>query len=144
MPLNEAQSETTPFAAMFPGLVQRDPQALEGIATRTMSTTEITRRLVNLDERADLTARKMQRLIPKNKVTMELTCCLHVHYIARRGPLHEKQRASKPMRLLFYGAAIISRFLRLCFSCKRAHSMDTYPYKVFFNQKAIIDLLLVT
>lgn len=54
---------------MFPGLLEKDPQTLEGMLTKAMSTTEVTKHLVNLGEKADFTfMKKSTRLIPKDKV----------------------------------------------------------------------------
>lgn len=58
-----------PLAIMFPGLLEKDPQTLEGMLTKAMSTTEVTKHLVNLGEKADFTfMKKSTRLIPKDKV----------------------------------------------------------------------------
>lgn len=59
-----------PLAIMFPGLLE-DPQTLEGMLTKVMSTTEVTRHLVDLGEKANFTfMKKANRLIPPDKVLM--------------------------------------------------------------------------
>lgn len=61
-----------PLAIMFPGLLDKDPQTLQGMLTKAMSTTEVTRHLVDLGQKANFTfMKKANRLIPPDKV------CLH-------------------------------------------------------------------
>lgn len=64
-----------PLAIMFPGLLEKDPQTLEGMLTKAMSTTEVTKHLVKLGEKADFTfMKKSTRLIPKDKVGKHCRC----------------------------------------------------------------------
>ncbi|XP_049868599.1 uncharacterized protein LOC126368575 isoform X2 [Pectinophora gossypiella] len=61
-----------PLAIMFPGLLERDPQTLEGMLTKAMSTTEVTRHLVDLGEKANFTfMKRANRLIPRDKQWLE-------------------------------------------------------------------------
>lgn len=58
-----------PLAIMFPGLLDKDPQTLQGMLNRVMSTTEVTRHLVDLGQKANFTfMKKADRLIPPDKV----------------------------------------------------------------------------
>lgn len=58
-----------PLAIMFPGLLDKDPQTLQGMLTKAMSTTEVTRHLVDLGQKANFTfMKKADRLIPPEKV----------------------------------------------------------------------------
>lgn len=55
---------------MFPGLLDKDPQMLQGMLDRAMSTTEVTKHLVDLGQKANFTfMKKSDRLIPREKVT---------------------------------------------------------------------------
>ncbi|XP_026737796.1 uncharacterized protein LOC113501019 isoform X2 [Trichoplusia ni] len=61
-----------PLAIMFPGLLDKDPQTLQGMLTKAMSTTEVTRHLVDLGQKANFTfMKKANRLIPPDKQWME-------------------------------------------------------------------------
>lgn len=61
--------ELKPIAIMFPGLID-DPQTLQGVINKAMSTTEVTRHLVDLGQKANFTfMKKADRLIPPDKVT---------------------------------------------------------------------------
>ncbi|CAH0700718.1 unnamed protein product [Spodoptera exigua] len=61
-----------PLAIMFPGLLDKDPKTLQGMLTKAMSTTEVTRHLVNLGQKANFTfMKKADRLIPPDKQWME-------------------------------------------------------------------------
>ncbi|CAH0603252.1 unnamed protein product [Chrysodeixis includens] len=61
-----------PLAIMFPGLLDKDPQTLQGMLTKAMSTTEVTRHLVDLGQKANFTfMKKADRLIPPDKQWME-------------------------------------------------------------------------
>ncbi|KAJ0181744.1 hypothetical protein K1T71_002466 [Dendrolimus kikuchii] len=61
-----------PLAIMFPGLLDKDPQTLQGMLDRAMSTTEVTRHLVDLGQKANFTfMKKADRLIPKDKQWLE-------------------------------------------------------------------------
>lgn len=54
---------------MFPGLLDKDPKTLQGMLTKAMSTTEVTRHLVDLGQKANFTfMKKADRLIPPDKV----------------------------------------------------------------------------
>lgn len=58
-----------PLAVMFPGLLDKDPQTLQGVLNKAMSTTEVTRHLVDLGQKANFTfMKKADRLIPPDKV----------------------------------------------------------------------------
>lgn len=58
-----------PLAIMFPGLLEKDPNTLEGVLNKVMSTTEVTKHLVNLGQKANFTfMKKADRLIPRDKV----------------------------------------------------------------------------
>lgn len=60
-----------PLAIMFPGLLDKDPQTLQGMLTKAMSTTEVTRHLVDLGQKANFTfMKKANRLIPPDKVCL--------------------------------------------------------------------------
>ncbi|KAJ8729537.1 hypothetical protein PYW08_001118 [Mythimna loreyi] len=61
-----------PLAIMFPGLLDKDPKTLQGMLTKAMSTTEVTRHLVDLGQKANFTfMKKADRLIPPDKQWME-------------------------------------------------------------------------
>lgn len=61
--------EMKPLAIMFPGLIDKDPQTLQGVLNKAMSTTEVTRHLVDLGQKANFTfMKKADRLIPPDKV----------------------------------------------------------------------------
>ncbi|CAB3249855.1 unnamed protein product [Arctia plantaginis] len=61
-----------PLAIMFPDLLKKDPQTLQGVLNRVMSTTEVTRHLVDLGQKANFTfMKKADRLIPPDKQWME-------------------------------------------------------------------------
>ncbi|XP_075992143.1 uncharacterized protein LOC142987333 [Anticarsia gemmatalis] len=61
-----------PLAIMFPGLLDKDPQTLQGMLNRAMSTTEVTRHLVDLGQKANFTfMKKADRLIPPEKQWMD-------------------------------------------------------------------------
>lgn len=63
-----------PLAIMFPGLLDKDPTTLQGMLTKAMSTTEVTRHLVDLGQKANFTfMKKADRLIPPNKVATPTT-----------------------------------------------------------------------
>lgn len=54
---------------MFPGLLEHDPQTFQGMLNKAMSTTEVTRHLVDLGQKANFTfMKKANRLIPRDKV----------------------------------------------------------------------------
>ncbi|KAM3959036.1 uncharacterized protein ACR2FA_006877 [Aphomia sociella] len=68
----EDSPQTKPLAVMFPGLLERDPQTLEGMLTKAMSTTEVTKHLVDLGQKANFTfMKKTNRLIPPDKQWLE-------------------------------------------------------------------------
>ncbi|XP_031763849.1 uncharacterized protein LOC116412790 isoform X1 [Galleria mellonella] len=61
-----------PLAIMFPGLLKKDPQTLQEMLTRAMSTTEVTKHLVELGQKANFTLmKKATRLIPRDKQWLE-------------------------------------------------------------------------
>ncbi|CAH1645027.1 unnamed protein product [Spodoptera littoralis] len=61
-----------PLAIMFPGLLDKDPKTLQGMLTKAMSTTEVTRHLVDLGQKANFNfMKKADRLIPPDKQWME-------------------------------------------------------------------------
>lgn len=54
---------------MFPSLLQSDPEMLEGILNKVMSTTEVTKHLVG--HKANFSfMKKVNRLIPTDKVIL--------------------------------------------------------------------------
>lgn len=58
---------------MFPGLLDKDPQTLHGMLNRNMSTTEVTRQLVDLGQKANFEfMKKTDRLIPPEKVSCNI------------------------------------------------------------------------
>ncbi|XP_073941590.1 uncharacterized protein isoform X2 [Choristoneura fumiferana] len=60
--------ELKPIAIMFPDLLEKDPQTLQGMLTKSMSTTEVTKHLVDLGQKANFTfMKKANRLIPPDK-----------------------------------------------------------------------------
>ncbi|KAI5641582.1 hypothetical protein NE865_06339 [Phthorimaea operculella] len=64
--------ESEPLAIMFPGLLEQDPQMLKGIITKAMSTTEVTRHLVDLGAKANFQfMKKSNKLIPRDKPRLE-------------------------------------------------------------------------
>lgn len=66
-----------PLAIMFPSLLEGDPQTLEGMLNKAMSTTEVTRHLVDLGEKANFAGmKKANRLIPPDKVYLHVFGCL--------------------------------------------------------------------
>lgn len=69
---SEDGPQMKPLAIMFPDLLEKDPQTLQGVLNRVMSTTEVTRHLVDLGQKANFTAmKKADRLIPPDKVNIE-------------------------------------------------------------------------
>ncbi|XP_046961920.1 uncharacterized protein LOC124531395 [Vanessa cardui] len=61
---------TEPLALMFPGLLEKDPEMLEGMLNKAMSTTEVTKYLVG--QKANFTfMKKVNRLIPTDKKWLE-------------------------------------------------------------------------
>ncbi|XP_063838782.1 uncharacterized protein LOC135087874 isoform X2 [Ostrinia nubilalis] len=61
-----------PLAIMFPGLLEKDPNTLQGMLNKAMSTTEVTKHLVDLGQKANFTfMKKADRLIPPDKVWLE-------------------------------------------------------------------------
>ncbi|XP_037297561.1 uncharacterized protein LOC115441053 isoform X2 [Manduca sexta] len=68
----EDRPKMKPLAIMFPGLLQEDPQTLQGILNKAMSTTEVTKHLVDLGQKANFTfMKKANRLIPPEKQWLE-------------------------------------------------------------------------
>ncbi|XP_053607876.1 uncharacterized protein LOC128673727 isoform X2 [Plodia interpunctella] len=64
----EEGSQIRPLAAMFPDLLDKDPRTLQGMLNKTMSTTEVTRTLVDLGQKANFKfMKKTDRLIPPDK-----------------------------------------------------------------------------
>lgn len=64
---------------MFPGLLQKDPEMLEGIVNKVMSTTEITKHLVG--QKANFACmKKVGRLIPTDKVSRYICCVVCCQY----------------------------------------------------------------
>ncbi|XP_068620798.1 uncharacterized protein [Battus philenor] len=64
--------EKKPLAILFPSLLEKDPQTLKGVLNRAMSTTEVTKHLVDLGQKANFSfMKKTNRLIPCNKKWME-------------------------------------------------------------------------
>ncbi|KAJ2953528.1 hypothetical protein O0L34_g1130 [Tuta absoluta] len=64
--------ESEPLAIMFPGLLEQDPQTFEGMLTKAMSTTEVTRHLVDLGAKANFQfMKKSNKLIPRDKLRLE-------------------------------------------------------------------------
>ncbi|KAL0894656.1 hypothetical protein ABMA27_013208 [Loxostege sticticalis] len=64
--------ETKPLAIMFPGLLDKDPTTLQGMLNKAMSTTEVTKHLVDLKQKANFTfMKKADRLIPPDKKWLE-------------------------------------------------------------------------
>lgn len=71
-----------PLAIMFPGLLDKDPKTLQGMLTKAMSTTEVTRHLVDLGQKANFTfMKKADRLIPPDKVPMKTIYLLVDHFM---------------------------------------------------------------
>lgn len=61
---------------MFPDLLEKDPQTLQGMLTKSMSTTEVTKHLVDLGQKANFTfMKKANRLIPPDKVSFCIYEC---------------------------------------------------------------------
>ncbi|KAI8427680.1 hypothetical protein MSG28_002141 [Choristoneura fumiferana] len=68
--------ELKPIAIMFPDLLEKDPQTLQGMLTKSMSTTEVTKHLVDLGQKANFTfMKKANRLIPPDKVSFCIYEC---------------------------------------------------------------------
>lgn len=68
--------ELKPIAVMFPDLLEKDPQTLQGMLTKSMSTTEVTKHLVDLGQKANFTfMKKANRLIPPDKVSFCIYEC---------------------------------------------------------------------
>ncbi|CAH0404722.1 unnamed protein product [Chilo suppressalis] len=64
--------QTKPLAIMFPGILEKDPSTLQGMLNKAMSTTEVTRHLVDLGQKANFTFMKQaDRLIPRDKQWLE-------------------------------------------------------------------------
>lgn len=62
-----------PLAILFPSLLGKDPQTLKGVLNKAMSTTEVTKHLVDLGQKANFAfMKKTNRLIPYNKVCQTL------------------------------------------------------------------------
>ncbi|XP_050361979.1 uncharacterized protein LOC126781180 [Nymphalis io] len=62
--------QTEPLALMFPGLLEKDPEMLEGMLNKAMSTTEVTKYLVG--QKANFAfMKKVNRLIPTDKKWLE-------------------------------------------------------------------------
>ncbi|XP_061707092.1 uncharacterized protein LOC133517727 isoform X2 [Cydia pomonella] len=69
---SEDGRETKPLAIMFPGLLAKDPQTLQNMLTKAMSTTEVTKHLVDLGQKANFKyMKKSSRLIPLDKEWLE-------------------------------------------------------------------------
>ncbi|CAG9099727.1 unnamed protein product [Plutella xylostella] len=61
-----------PVNLLFPGLLEKDPETVKGIYTKLMSTTDVTKRLVDLGQKANFTfMNKTARLIPRDKKWLE-------------------------------------------------------------------------
>lgn len=59
--------EMKPLALMFPSLLEEDPDTLQGMLNKVMSTTEVTKHLVG--QKANFAfMKKVDRLIPIEKV----------------------------------------------------------------------------
>ncbi|XP_063617764.1 uncharacterized protein LOC134790771 isoform X1 [Cydia splendana] len=69
---SEDGREMKPLAIMFPGLLAKDPQTLQSMLTKAMSTTEVTKHLVDLGQKANFKyMKKSSRLIPPDKKWLE-------------------------------------------------------------------------
>lgn len=68
----EEGPQMKPLAIMFPGLLDKDPRTLQGMLNKAMSTTEVTKHLVDLGQKANFTFMKQaDRLIPRDKQWLE-------------------------------------------------------------------------
>ncbi|XP_060807723.1 uncharacterized protein LOC106143000 [Amyelois transitella] len=68
----EEGPQMRPMAAMFPDLLEKDPRTLQGMLNKTISTTEVTRTLVDLGQKANFKfMKKTDRLIPPDKQWLE-------------------------------------------------------------------------
>ncbi|CAH2104799.1 unnamed protein product [Euphydryas editha] len=76
---SESGPQIKPLALMFPDLLQNDPEILEGILNKVMSTTEVTKHLIG--HKANFAfMKKVNRLIPTDKKWLEsvsecTSCC---------------------------------------------------------------------
>ncbi|XP_052747280.1 uncharacterized protein LOC112058239 [Bicyclus anynana] len=76
----EEGAESKPLVLMFPGLLDEDPQTIEGMLNKAMSTSEVTKHLVG--QKANFAfMKKVNRLIPTDKVIhFYFEKCIYTYY----------------------------------------------------------------
>ncbi|KPI93902.1 hypothetical protein RR46_13067 [Papilio xuthus] len=92
-----------PLAILFPSLLEKDPQTLKGVLNKAMSTTEVTKHLVDLGQKANFAfMKKTNRLIPYNKEKINEKGSVIIKTIP---PMSAKAAAAAKRHARFLGGA---------------------------------------